>query len=477
MGELSDNIEGIGTGYEIQLNEVGIFTLANIREANIFDIEVKTQLGLARLAAWRSMAVLQQIEGIDRQYAEGLVKCDITDLETLQATETEYIVRCLNHYYKKGLIPRPLSSEQVLDWKLLADKLRSHLTIGTSKLSPEVSLVWETMTCRGMRSFYNAPNNPCAWFNQYGPFHAYDVKTEDSLKAPEGYLNSIYAGKRFQIPELLSGCRKAPIMSVGLNPNLRAVSKPRRIYPYFDDIEQYAKHFRYRTIYKYSIDKQYYLNKSFNQNIEPEFNIGETIPLHKEYVSMYLEYKKILDAFSKRKNIANSNLKLGEDISYYNFVACHSPKWNMSTETECEIVNECFHNRQLFLRQLRQSAPAFIIIFSKLVMRKFVEVFKNDFEQDNIPNPNQTYSLILKHHYNLNLDGRLIRVVFSPHPTGSLYWYIRYEAQTKIVDALIEEFDAGNIQYDVTHGHLKRSKGPCSFCSNAVFKIGDCPYL
>lgn len=31
------------------------------------------------------------------------------------------------------------------------------------------------------------------------------------------------------------------------------VTQPERIYPYFDDIQQYAKHFRYRMTFKYSI--------------------------------------------------------------------------------------------------------------------------------------------------------------------------------------------------------------------------------
>lgn len=126
-----------------------------------------------------------------------------------------------------------------------------------SQLSAEVQLVWEVMTCRGMRTTYDSPDSPCHWFNShYGPYPAYDsIENLHKGLLKEGKSRTFQGkcvGSRFNIPELLSGCRKAPIMSIGINPNLTAyqtsVDGATWCYPYFDNIVKYAHYFRYRTI-------------------------------------------------------------------------------------------------------------------------------------------------------------------------------------------------------------------------------------
>jgi hypothetical protein len=125
-------------------------------------------------------------------------------------------------------------------------------------LALEVRLSWEVMTCRALRSTYDAKNHPCQWFNQhYGPYPAYDWIRD--LPAPDGAeeketgpVKARCAGERFQVPELMSGCRKAPIMTIGINPNLTAyypsVDGATWCYPYFDNIGQYAYYFRHRAV-------------------------------------------------------------------------------------------------------------------------------------------------------------------------------------------------------------------------------------
>ena len=124
-----------------------------------------------------------------------------------------------------------------------------------SQLSAEVQLSWEVMTCRGLRTTYDK-NSPCQWFNRrYGPYPAYtmdnlpvDIVEEGKQRPMQGKC----VGERYNVPELMSGCRKAPIMSIGINPNLTAyqtsVAGATWCYPYFDNIEKYAHYFRYRTI-------------------------------------------------------------------------------------------------------------------------------------------------------------------------------------------------------------------------------------
>ncbi len=125
------------------------------------------------------------------------------------------------------------------------------------KLAAEVSLVWQVMTCLGMRTTYDRPNSPCHWFNDhYGPYPAYSSCDSDDTAVirtdQEQSLPALSRGKRYNVPEILSGCRKAPIMSIGINPNLTSyqygINGTTWCYPYFDDIARYATHFRYRTV-------------------------------------------------------------------------------------------------------------------------------------------------------------------------------------------------------------------------------------
>lgn len=124
------------------------------------------------------------------------------------------------------------------------------------KLAPEVNLVWEVMTCLGLRTTYDRPDSPCHWFNNhYGPYPAYasgiNAEVKDDKKSS---FIATSKGRRYNVPEIMSGCRKAPIMSIGINPNLTAyqhgINGTTWCYPYFDDITSYAKHFRFRTVHQ-----------------------------------------------------------------------------------------------------------------------------------------------------------------------------------------------------------------------------------
>lgn len=477
MGDIADKIEGIGPSYENKLITVGIKTIEDLQQMNIDKTSEKTGISQKLLRTWQSMAILQQIEGIGSQFSEVLVKMGITNIETLMQSNPEEIQVKIEEYQKTGIIPNTATIEEIRGWQETATQIIKTQMGRPPKIPDEVSKVWETMTCRGMRNYYEKLGHPCMWFSQFGPFHAYDVNVEDAMSGETGYVGAVYAGRRYQIPELLSGCRKAPIMSVGLNPNLRAVTDPQRIYPFFDDIQQYAKHFRYRTTYKYSIEDTDY-ETHFDATLgDAVFKEKEPINLFKEYVSMYKEYEKILNTFASRVGVTDSKLCLGEDVSYYNFVACHSPRWNMDTETEEGIIQECYHSRRFFLKQLIQSMPRVIMIFGKSVMRSFVKNFYNTFEEDNIPDTDETYSVILsKNNYVMRISGERVRVIFSPHPTGARPWYIRLDAMAKIVDALSEEYQRGSLIYDEDIRHFKRTGGSCKFCDNDTFFIGRCNY-
>lgn len=130
----------------------------------------------------------------------------------------------------------------------------------------EVRLAWEVMSCRALRSTYESNDHSCRWFNQhYGPYPAYDWiddlphPDETNIDKPKCY-DGCCVGMRYQVPELMSGCRKAPIMTIGINPNLTAYypspDGATWCYPFFDNIEQYAYYFRHRTMFQeqFSVD-------------------------------------------------------------------------------------------------------------------------------------------------------------------------------------------------------------------------------
>lgn len=130
----------------------------------------------------------------------------------------------------------------------------------TKNLTPvEVQLAWEVMTCRALRITYDTEEHACRWFNQhYGPYPAFDwLHTFSDEVLEEGVSRSrpaVCAGSRYQLPELMSGCRKAPIMTIGINPNLTAFWPDTKgatwAYPFFDDIGQFAHYFRYRSVFQ-----------------------------------------------------------------------------------------------------------------------------------------------------------------------------------------------------------------------------------
>ncbi len=473
--EIVDKIEGIGSTYGDRLAEAGMKTLEDLREMDIDGAHEKTGISSSKLTAWQSMAMLQQVEGIGPQFSEALVKMGVVDFRALMDTMPEAIFENLRNFQEKGVIPKIASMDEVGLWQERASQIMKVLE-KPSRTPSEARVIWETMTCRGMRNYYERPAHPCHWFSKFGPFHAYDISVEDEKAGSVGRIDAFYVGWRYQIPELLSGCRKAPIMSVGLNPNLRAVTQPWRIYPYFDDVQQYAKHFRYRTTFKYSIEDEFY-EAHLTADGSAEFEENQPIPLTKEYVSMYLEYDRLLKAFQERIGITGAGLSLAEDVSYYNFVACHSPRWDMEKEIETGIIQECYHLRRFFLRQLVQSMPKVVLIFGKAVMKSFVANFYNAFEKKNIPDPSQRYSEILRNNnYVMKIGRERVRVIFSPHPTGARPWYVRLGAEEKIVKALCEEYRAGNLLYDDEIKHFKRTKGACKFCDNDIFFIGKCRY-
>jgi hypothetical protein len=85
----------------------------------------------------------------------------------------------------------------------------------------------------------------CAYFRQWGTYQSFDYVIDGPQPKPGIPTRVKYVGRAPLIPEALSGCRKAPIVGVGINPNLPGWARSKRgaLNPSFDDYRQYARYF------------------------------------------------------------------------------------------------------------------------------------------------------------------------------------------------------------------------------------------
>jgi hypothetical protein len=126
----------------------------------------------------------------------------------------------------------------------------------------EIELVYNLRSC-GTCQFFWPPDAP----QPYGPYPTYDFlsNTPNEATAAEAdasfvWIQGTTRPQAFPDPEVMDGCRKAPIMTIGINPNLTAFASGKTgaswCYPSFssadgtDSWAKYAYYYRYRSIYQ-----------------------------------------------------------------------------------------------------------------------------------------------------------------------------------------------------------------------------------
>jgi hypothetical protein len=147
------------------------------------------------------------------------------------------------------------------------DPPRKNHPVPTKDRPLEVDLVYTVRTCGTCEFFW--PADPAT--QTYGPYPMFDFKTNfpNGNDPPAGQNSFVWLkGKTraatFPDAEVADGCRKAPIMTIGINPNLTAFG-PNRMgtswaYPSFsndagtDSWAKYAYYYRYRSIYQEHFD-------------------------------------------------------------------------------------------------------------------------------------------------------------------------------------------------------------------------------
>jgi hypothetical protein len=375
-----------------------------------------------------------------------------------------------------------------------------------SKLPTEVELTFEVMPCNAMRSEAEPGKLPhaCTYFHKWGTYHSYDY-TEDGPPPPQAIFDNIkYVGRARLVPELLSGCRKAPIIAVGINPNLPGWWSFTRgsLNPLFDDYKQYAHYFRYRTLDKLALSKENYEQFGGGPQDTPASDFELTVPANAEgervvtsqrqRQKMYEGYQGLLNDLAAKMDWQDHKLTVGEDLSYGNMVACPSARWTtvpltssdkpddknvppMTVQERAGIVTECFHKRRYFLRQLFQSLPAVLLVFSQSTADAFIGEMQNNFSGGN-PHHGEKLDDLMKReirlHYGDLQDGTSLesRVIFSPHITGNPQDF--GPARERVIEQLTEEAEAGRLKFNPATKHLTRARGACVFCT--MLEIGPC---
>ncbi len=131
----------------------------------------------------------------------------------------------------------------------------------------EIGLVRNVRPCGSCNFFW--PEKPTD--QPYGPYPVYDFtsnfpKGAEPDGTPESYpwMKVVTRDSGFPNGEVMDGCRKAPIMTIGINPNMTAFSPGRTgaswAYPVFSDdkdadgFAKYAYYYRYRNVYQERFD-------------------------------------------------------------------------------------------------------------------------------------------------------------------------------------------------------------------------------
>ena len=113
-----------------------------------------------------------------------------------------------------------------------------------------------------------------------------------------------------------------------------------------------------------------------------------------------------------------------------------------TTDEKDGIVQECFFKRKYFIRQLIQSLPKVIMIFSQSSANAFISSFADAFTEGN-PAPKEPIEKLLERKIVLKLGtlpkGETLsaRVIFAPHITGDPKKF--KASKQKIIDQLVEE--------------------------------------
>lgn len=135
-----------------------------------------------------------------------------------------------------------------------------------SDLPIEVKLVPEVRQCRTCQWFWGATppygNFPLFDWNEDFPEAIRNQhQTTEPWLPPKPALKGRAVGQGQIDPSVMHGCRKAPIMTIGINPNMTSYyvsdTGARWSYPNFSNDARYAYYYRHHNVYQESLDPEF----------------------------------------------------------------------------------------------------------------------------------------------------------------------------------------------------------------------------
>lgn len=129
----------------------------------------------------------------------------------------------------------------------------------------EVRLVGETTKCRSCDWFWQpAPYGPYPSFDFVKPYPEVFLERTNEQFRDKDLARSVPGKSRGQAianPQILHGCRKSPVMTIGINPNLTGFwpspDGARWAYPLFTTFARYAYYYRHRTTHQESFSLEF----------------------------------------------------------------------------------------------------------------------------------------------------------------------------------------------------------------------------
>lgn len=380
----------------------------------------------------------------------------------------------------------------------------------------EIKLAYGVRSCGTCTFFWPDDKHKAV----YGPYTAFDFDVNVPYPATpvHGSSTSPWVLGRTKPPafpngEIVDGCRKAPIMTIGINPNLTAFAPGQNgaawAYPDFSSDDntnawaKYAWYYRYRSVYqeKLTLDfiRKYLLpdgqivaaadgkiisatrpdeNPSWSIKVKYTGHAEETtitlpgsvgdfpyvllfdsfeptntfaagdilaaklaVPggiqteVYQEQQGYYMQFVPTLSQFQDylhEKGHTKANLRIGEDVSQLDMVACASPHWTegfLGNEMKT-VVNNCVSKNAWAIKQFVQSRPAVLFIVSESSWNMFYEAVGKFVEPGKISArpADQSYTLLRETtnpdnpvyiQFDCTIDGipykSRTRLVITPH--------------------------------------------------------------
>jgi hypothetical protein len=327
----------------------------------------------------------------------------------------------------------------------------------------EVKLAFQVRSCGTCNFFWPEDNRA----QPYGPYTTYDFQGNTPFAAPfksetssAPWLLGRTRPPAFPEAEVIDGCRKAPIMTIGINPNMTAFAPGQTgtswCYPSFssdndtDAWTKYAWYYRYRSVYQERLDLDFVrqfilpegrvnassdgvLTLAERKDDSPAWSIqvrydgdaadtiiqlpgklgdfpymalfdtkppnnrfkagdllagrlavpsGIRVEVQQAQQQYYMQFVPVLEHFQETLRAAghDANLRIGEDVSQIDMVACASPHWGPgylggTQQSVAQIVNNCVSDKAWAMKQIIQSKPAVLYIVSKSSWTMFYEAF------------------------------------------------------------------------------------------------------